>query len=324
MKSFINIFFLKFGSPFDFIFSILIIPCAYVLLLFRLAGAKRLPLTSLRLKNIGVFPIKKHYYEPLFDHRLLKNDLSTDRYLPGINLNINSQIDFLSHLRFCEELKILDLKNQSSSVSAFQIDNGSFTSGDAEFLYQFIRYMKPSKIIEIGSGNSTKIARIAINKNNFEDSKFCEHICIEPFEMPWLEELSDITLLRKPIEDCDINWSDILKSGDLLFIDSSHIIRPQGDVLKEYLEILPQLKKGVFIHIHDIFTPKDYPATWIEGDVKFWNEQYLLEALLTNSSRYEVIAALNYLKNNHFDSLSQVCPYLTLDHEPGSFYLRTN
>jgi hypothetical protein len=108
----------------------------------------------------------------------------------------------------------------------------------------------------------------------------------------------------------------------LLFIDSSHIIRPQGDVLKEYLEILPLLPSGVYVHIHDIFTPKDYPSRWVVDNVLFWNEQYMLEALLSNSDRYEVIGALNFLKNNYFDMLKKVCPYLRTSDEPGSFYLR--
>ena len=86
--------------------------------------------------------------------------------------------------------------------------------------------------------------------------------------------------------------------------------------------ILPSLKPGVYVHVHDIFTPKDYLKKWIVDDVKFWNEQYLLEAMLSHSSRYEIIAALNYLKHHHYDSLAKVCPYLSEDREPGSFYFR--
>ena len=82
------------------------------------------------------------------------------------------------------------------------------------------------------------------------------------------------------------------------------------------------LKPGVFVHIHDIFTPRDYKKSWIVDEVKFWNEQYLLEALLTDTNRYEVIAALNFLKNNYYEKISQICPYLTKDREPSSFYFR--
>jgi len=74
-----------------------------------------------------------------------------------------------------------------------------------------------------------------------------------------------------------------------LFIDSSHIIRPQGDVLFEYLEILPILNAGVFVHIHDIFTPKDYLSEWILDGKVFWNEQYLLEAFLSFNTCFKIM-----------------------------------
>jgi hypothetical protein len=102
------------------------------------------------------------------------------------------------------------------------------------------------------------------------------------------------------------------------------MIRPQGDVLAEYLEILPTLSSGVFVHVHDIFTPRDYLPEWIDTDVKFWNEQYLLEALLANSHRYKIVAALNFLSNNHSQEMKRVCPYLTDDRQPGSFYFVVN
>lgn len=101
-----------------------------------------------------------------------------------------------------------------------------------------------------------------------------------------------------------------MKEGDILFIDSSHIIRAQGDVLLEYLEILPRLKPGVIIHIHDIFTPKDYLEEFILKNRYMWNEQYLLEALLTNTNSFKIIAAVNFLKENYFNEIAAKCPVL--------------
>ena len=216
----------------------------------------------------------------------------------------------------------MDLQRNIDSADSFNINNKSFASGDAEFLYQLLRFTKPRKLVEIGSGNSTKIARIALIKNQLESNSPCEHICIEPYEVPGLEGLDGLTVIRSRVEDCEFDWPNILDSGDLLFIDSSHVIRPQGDVLKEYLQILPLLKAGVYVHIHDIFSPRDYLKSWVVDDVRFWNEQYLLEALLTNTNRYEVVAALNSLKHTHYDLLSRVCPYMTKNREPGSIYLR--
>jgi hypothetical protein len=308
---------------FDFIFSIIIVPAAYCLLLYRRLGSSRLPKSTAILKKIGIFPIRNHYYEPLFNDSNLTKPLDVDRNLPGINLNDDEQIKLLTELTYAQELIDMNLSNKSNEVKSFYIKNGSFESGDAEFLYQLIRKTKPSKVIEIGSGSSTKIARLALLKNKDETGKAYSHICIEPYEQPWLEKLSDVKVIRKKVEDVNFDWASELKSGDILFVDSSHMIRPQGDVLKEYLEIFPSLSPGVYVHIHDIFTPKDYLKSWVVDDVRFWNEQYLLEALLSNTNRYKVVAALNNLKHKYYSELKKVCPYLSEDREPGSFYFKT-
>jgi len=107
-----------------------------------------------------------------------------------------------------------------------------------------------------------------------------------------------------------------------LFIDSSHVIRPNGDILYEYLQILPQLQSGVYVQVHDIFSPRDYLTEWQIEDVRFWNEQYLLEVLLSCEHRYEIVSALNFLKHKYFGDLKRVTPYLTEDREPGSIYFR--
>jgi len=301
-----------------------VIPAAYLLWFYRRAGSGRLPKTTERLEKIGVFPIRNHYYEPLFDDRLLAYPLDKDRQLPGIDFNVQFQLALLEKLTFSKELVSLNLGKPGDRIDSFYIGNDSFGSGDAEFLYHIIRYLKPRKIIEIGSGNSTKIARLALKQNKIETDSDYEHICVEPYEMPWLDSIEDITIVRERIENYKLDWANKLSSGDLLFVDSSHMIRPQGDVLQEYLEIFPRLKSGVYVHVHDIFTPKDYPTFWVVDEIRFWNEQYLLEALLTNTNHYEVVAALNFLKHNHYNKLSQVCPYLSKEREPGSFYFKVS
>jgi hypothetical protein len=306
----------------DSMLVVLIVPAVMVLLLYRRLSPRRLKMSTAILRKMGLFPIRRHYYDPLFDPADLRKPLSEDRFLPGINMNVDGQLAFLSSLKSSQELRSLNLDIKTKDITDFYINNDSFLSGDADFLYQFIRATRPSKVIEIGSGNSTKIARLALERNQSEGDGVARHICIEPYEKSWLEALRGVEVVRNLVENCDIKWESELQAGDLLFVDSSHIIRPQGDVLKAYLEIFPRLARGVYIHIHDIFTPKDYLADWIVRDVRLWNEQYLLEALLTNSDRYEVIAALNYLKHNHGSELSSVCPYLTSDREPGSFYIR--
>jgi len=207
---------------------------------------------------------------------------------------------------------------------SFHFSNSTFEQGDAEYWYNLIRLKKPKKIIEIGCGNSTKMAQLAINQNKKENDNYqCEHICIEPYEMPWLEKIKDIKLIRKKIEDVDTDIFKKLGNNDILFIDSSHMIRPQGDVLYEFLELLPTLHNGVIVHVHDIFSPKDYPESWSFGYVRFWNEQYLLEAFLSNNNDWEIIGTINFLYYNYYDKLKGKCPRLTHEtEEPKSFYIQ--
>jgi hypothetical protein len=266
---------------------------------------------------VGVFPIINHYYEPLFREKDISKSLSFNRTLNAINFNIDNQLNNLNNYIFSQEFRDFVDKDKS-----FHFGNGSYESGDAEYLYNFVRYLKPKRIIEIGSGYSSLIINNAVNKNIQESTQYkCQHICIEPFEVPWLEK-TGVNVLRKKVELIDITEFQKLEDGDFLFIDSSHIIRPQGDVLYEYLEILPNLAKGVSVHIHDIFTPNDYPKEWIFDQVKLWNEQYLLEAFLSNNDSWEITGSLNLLFNNHFDELKRVCIYLTKDRDPGAFYIK--
>jgi hypothetical protein len=306
----------------DGFFYIFAVPAAFILRAYRRRGSANFPLTTPALKRIGLFPVIAHYYQPLFDDSTLTKPLSDDRDLPGIDLNIPGQLDLLRTLTYSAEIIELKWEGPAIDVSDFSLRNPTFGSGDAEFLYQFVRAIKPRKIVEVGSGNSTKIARLALLQNQAETGLQATHTCIEPYEMSWLEKVDGITVVRKRVEDCGLDWSYELRAGDILFVDSSHMIRPQGDVLKEYLEIFPRLASGVYIHIHDIFTPKDYPSIWVVDEVQFWNEQYLLEALLSNTDRYEVVAALNHLKHHQYEAFRAVCPYLTPEQEPGSFYLR--
>jgi len=293
---------------------------AWLLKIIRKIGIQRLPICKNTLLNVGVFPIRNHYYEPQFDYRDSEIDFSKNRALKGINWDVSSQLRLLESFNFSEELK--DTPQEKTTSLEFHFNNGAFESGDAEYWYQLIRVKKPRKIYEIGSGNSTLIAINAINKNYNDDLNYkCEHICIEPYEMPWLES-TNVSVIRKKVEDMELSFFSQLQKDDILFIDSSHIIRPGGDVLFEYLELLPSLNKGVIVHIHDIFSPRSYLKEWMKDNVLFWNEQYLLEAFLSCNSEWRIIGALNYLHHNHYEKLHLVAPFLKPDREPGSFYIQ--
>ena len=296
---------------------------ALVLKLYRKTGSQNLRRSTKTLKRIGVFPIRDHYYEPLFNDKFLKNDLRKPRNLSGINFNQEAQINLLKQLTFQDDFThFVKTELDKSCPSSFKINNGSFDSGDAEFLFNFVRHIKPNKVIEIGCGTSTKIIQSAIRLNDEDKDSTTSHVCVEPYEQPWLEIFPNIELVRNKVESLDLKLFQDLKDGDLLFIDSSHMIRPQGDVLHEYLSIIPSLKKGVHIHVHDIFSPRVYLDIWVKDQVRFWNEQYLLEALLTGNDSLHVVASLNLLKHKYYNDLHRVCPYMTKEREPGSFYFK--
>jgi hypothetical protein len=293
---------------------------AWLMKNIRRAGVERLPHCKSALMNVGVFPIRNHYYEPQFDNRSPKQDFSKDRNLPGIDWNIPGQLKTLETFIFSREL--VDIPHEKPDSAIFYLNNGAFESGDAEYWYQIIRAIKPERIFEIGSGNSTLMAIKAIDRNHRDDPNYrCEHICVDPYEKPWLEE-AGISVVRRKVEDLDPSLFSKLQENDILFIDSSHVIRPQGDVLFEYLELLPSLNKGVIVHIHDIFSPKNYPSQWLQEQVKLWNEQYLLEGFLTHNNSWRIVGALNYLHHHHYEKLKAVAPFLSTKREPGSFYIK--
>jgi predicted O-methyltransferase YrrM len=303
-------------SPFTLLASVL-------LFAIRKMKVSNMPLSKSIFKMVGVFPITNHYYEPLFDDRLLKQPLDRDRFLPGIDWNNRQQLDLLAEFNYKEELLSFPVSKKGSELS-FYFNNPSLGPGDAEYLYCMVRHFKPKQIIEIGSGYSTLMAMAAIQKNKQQnEAAKTRTVCIEPFEMPWLEE-TGVEVIRKKVEEIEVSFFQALEPGDFLFIDSSHMIRPQGDVLFEILQILPGLQKGVIVHVHDIFSPKDYGKLHLVDEVLFWNEQYLLEAFLSCNKDFEIIGAVNYLKNHFPDEIYSKLPWLKNQpqHEPGSFWIR--
>ncbi len=271
--------------------------------------------------TLGFFTIVNHYYEPRYDFRLYKQKR---RNLKGLNFNEKEQLRILTLFNYGNEL-LLKPENQTSELG-FYFNNGSFPSGDAECYYSIIRRNKPSRIIEVGSGHSTLIAKEAIALNQIEDNTYqCELTCIEPYEMPWLEKLN-VNILRQKVEDIDVAFFQKLTYNDILFIDSSHIIRPEGDVLFEILEILPALNTGVWIHFHDIFTPLDYPESWLKEEFRMWNEQYMLEAFLSFNRSFEVAMGMAYLTMNYPEETYRAFPVLakTKDRIPGSMWIVKN
>ncbi len=308
----------------SYVFFPIIALSLYILSKIRKSASRYYPVVDMLFDKFGIYPVANHYYNPFV---IPGKDFEIDKYnqqrnIKAIEFNVAAQLVLLK--QFCYQQELLDIKaNQTNNQLDYNFTNGTFEAGDAEMYYNYIRHFKPATIIEIGSGSSTKMAVKAIAKNKEENSNnVTSLICVEPFEMPWLEKLN-IKVFRKKIEEFDLDFFARLKENDILFIDSSHVIRPEGDVLFEYMQLLPCLNKGVIIHIHDIFTPFHYPVEWIK-ERRMWNEQYLLEAFLSYNDRFEILTANNFLKHFHFDMLAEVCPILKSKKNQGvgSFWVR--
>lgn len=271
--------------------------------------------------DIGVQLRTVHYYDPAYKAADLPACIDAERRVSGLDFNEKEQLALLQACTFSDELRTLS--GAQLCGMTFTYDNGMFGRGDAEMLYNIIRLKKPRRLLEIGSGQSTLVARLAIAANQRLDPAYtCEHSCVEPYEVPWLEQLP-VKVIRQRVELLGLSHFEALEANDILFIDSSHVIRPFGDVLFEIKEVLPALKPGVIIQIHDIFTPRDYPPTWLRDDRRLWQEQYLLEAFLAFNSQFRIMSMLNWLHHNHPDRIAAACPMLAekRDTEPGSFWL---
>ncbi|HLO61175.1 MAG TPA: class I SAM-dependent methyltransferase [Bacteroidales bacterium] len=312
MKRIISQIILILGFPFTFL-------SAFWLKIVKKAGTGRFGDKIFMM--LGILPILDDFYQPLINPaRHLKKGFIENREITCIDFNINEQLKILQGFDYNAELIKIPIKE--AKEFGYFYDNDSYCSGDGEYLYNMIRYYKPKTIIEIGSGFSTLMACNAIKQNKSEDPSYsCDQTCIEPYRHGWLDNIG-INIVRKKVEDVDKMMVKKLQANDILFIDSSHIIRPQGDVLFEYFSLLPELNPGVFVHIHDIFTPRDYPEEWIY-DHCLWNEQYLVEALLMYNKDFRITGALNYLAHNYRKELGEKCPVFAIqrDREPGALWL---
>lgn len=197
--------------------------------------------------------------------------------------------------------------------------NNPFFSGlDAIALYGFLADLNPARYMELGSGNSTKFARRAVRDHGLQT-----HITsIDREPRAEIDQLCD-RVIRQPVEQIDLSVFDVLEDGDILFIDGSHQVLSNSDTTVAFLEIIPRVKPGVWVHVHDVFLPWDYPPEWNE---RYYAEQYLLACwLLADSPRLDVELA-NYFVSRHADLMDLVAPIYALipgvQAHGGSFWLR--
>ncbi len=280
-------------------------------------------------QHIGIHVTPVHFYSPIPDTRVLPNSVwKQDRRLIGIDLRPESQLTVLDALRqFAPEYNSFPRSEPTADMANvnFFLENQAFESVDAEVLYSMVRYFKPRRIIEIGSGYSTLLMLSALRANQ-RDGIHGVLESYDPYAAPFLVGVQDASALRLsscPVQDVALDEFSKLKDGDFLFIDSSHVLKVGSDVQYEYLEILPSLNPGVLVHVHDIFLPADYPRSWIIQQQKFWNEQYILQAFLTFNHEFEVLLAASYLHRHQPDALAAAFgSYDRLTVNPASFWMR--
>ncbi len=261
----------------------------------------------------GALPVPIDFYNPIPDIKDLEKRKVWDKKsnLEGINFNIDFQLKFLKTLG--EEFsKECNWPYYSKDPGKFHLDNSlPFSFGCAAYTHSIIRKYKPKIIIEFGSGNSSKVISSAIEKNKIECNIDCNYSIIDPYPSELIKnnELKSITkLYEEKAENMDISLFKELKKDDILFIDSSHMVRAGSDVNYAILEVLPKLNKGVIIHFHDIPMPYEYNKVYFTNPNfrVFWTESYLLQAFLINNNKVEIIAALKFLMTEKIDLFSKV------------------
>lgn len=176
-----------------------------------------------------------------------------------------------------------------------------YTPVDAMTSYLMIRHLKPKRYIEVGSGLSTYYCHLAAEVNRAEGFPL-EITCIEPYPLKNLYTLPNVEIIKEEVQDVGLDVFAKLEDGDVLFIDSSHVVRIDGDVPYLFLNVLPNVAKGVSVHVHDIPFPFNtpFPADrWVFGQAEpmFWTEAMLLQAFLACNRDFEVTLSLPMIRH---------------------------
>ena len=253
-----------------------------------------------------------HFYSPIPDLTEIRSKSgsifdNSARDIPSINLNVECQTELLR--LFGQFYSELPFPNKKSQNFRYYFDNEYFSYGDAVILYSFLRYFSPKQVIEIGSGFSSALM---FDTNDLFLNRETNFTFIEPFpsRLQSLLNERDKTMVRleqKPAQDVELSTFRRLEANDILFVDSSHVVKINSDVSYIVFNILPQLKKGVIIHFHDILWPFEYPKNWID-EGRAWNEAYFLHAFLQHNDAFEIMYFNSYMALTHQDMLKETMP----------------
>lgn len=282
----------------------------------------------------GFHLLRKHYYLPIPEEEDVMNGFwQKTSDLIGIDMNAPFALRLLQDVfpLYMSEFRLKFPLRATDNPLQFYLINGGYMAVDAHVYYSLIRHYKPKRIVEIGAGNSTLLASAACLQNEEETGRPVNLTAIDPFpydlyatgKVPGLSRM-----ITSKVQDVNMELFTSLEDGDILFIDSSHVLKAGGDLQTEYLEILPRLAPGVFVHIHDISLPRAYPSVYYENQL-YWNEQYLLQAFLVFNSRFEVVWPGNYMMINYPDRVCEVFPEFNVmrqqypQSEPTAFWIRS-
>ena len=240
-----------------------------------------------------------HFYSPVVDPGSLEPRVEsfwrTDPEILGIDFNDESHLQILQEdfPAYIEAYDYPESLEENAQLSRFYTQNSQFSWLDARALFVLLQKWQPRRVIEVGSGfSSLLIADVSVR---ILDKPF-DFTCIEPYPREFLKNSPPgvSRLLEQKVQEVPSAVFSDLEAGDILFIDSSHVSKTGSDVNYLYFEVLPRLKPGVHVHIHDIFLPLEYPREWVLQENRSWNEQYLLQALLMYSTGFRLTFGCNY------------------------------
>jgi hypothetical protein len=178
---------------------------------------------------------------------------------------------------------------------------------EAQALYAMVRFLKPQRIIEVGSGVSTFCMLAAAHANQSETGRMASMTCIDPFPFPKVRLSTEIELLAQKVQQVPVEKFASLGPSDLLFVDGTHTVKAASDVNFLVLEVLPRLRSGVVVHFHDIHLPYDYQPD-VLTTFYHWAETSLLRAFLINNSRAKIRFSLSHFHHERSDTLKQIFP----------------
>lgn len=270
-----------------------------------------------------------HYYSPLphlgdLDRHL--QALESVVELPGINLHHDDQLAWLN--RFAVYTQDWPLKSDTTAPLRYFNENHYLPSGDAFVLAGFLRELKPKRVVEVGSGYSSALMLDVASHFDTGGTQFT-FIDPDPSRLKHLltsEDWKRAKIIEKPVQTVALETFTSLESNDILFIDSSHVSKAASDLNHIFFEVLPCLKRGVYIHFHDVFWPFEYPRDWLIDNGIAWNEAYLTRALLLGGDRFRIVFHLSYLEKVAAHSVTQLLPAEMLPNKstgaPGSIWIQ--